>query len=449
MVRVSSRRWLMLPLETKTRELHGKMLLGLVAAERGWGVLIGSKSALRSVQAYLPRGMFFEKGVTPSMTAGLELSRSRGHRTSALCEEGLLYFGTNEYLHTPSVDYLDYLFTWGSRQAADVRAVVDRNQEKVVVSGNPRLDLVRPEWRGVFERAAGRIRERYGSIILVNTKFPTVNHVVRSIGDYTDYLKSYGKVRSKEQEAVWRRYVAFQGTVFPFMLELLPALSREFTKHTILVRPHPSENNTPWIEKARGLPNVEVVDQGNVLEWIMASDVVVHSNCVTGVEASLLGTPTVAYRPYQDEGVEFELPRAVGLEASTEAEMILMLQEVVRGDAGLREKALRRPAVIGQYIANADGRLASEVIADTISGLDLPVAEATFPIRPKGAAGAIARLKSLSPVKSVLTYNRKKFPRLVLAEVERLHAEFRGVSGLFADIQITQATDDGFCLYKP
>jgi len=243
--------------------------------------------------------------------------------------------------------------------------------------------------------------------------------------------------------------VAFQGAVFPFMLELLPALSREFAEHTILVRPHPSENNTPWIEKAKGLPNVEVVDQGNVLEWIMAADVVVHSNCVTGVEASLLGTPTVAYRPFKDEAVEFELPRDVGLEAATEEEMILTIRSLLSGDGGLREKALRPPAVAGEYIANAYGRLASEVIADTIAGLDLPAAEANFPIRPKGTAGVVARLKSLSPVKSVLTYNRKKFPPLDLGEMERLRADFQGVSGRFADIQVTQVTDDGFCVYKP
>ena len=446
---VTKRRWLMLVMETKARELYAKMLLALVAAEQGWGVLIGSKSALRNVQEYLPRGAFFEKGVTPSMSPGTELRRSLGHRVSALCEEGLLAFAPDEYLHPPSVDSLDYLFTWGARQAADVLSVMDHNHEKVVVSGNPRLDLVRPEWRGIFEQGAKQIREQYGSIILVNTKFSQCNHIVRTIGDYTDHLKAFGKIGSREHEALWRRYVARQERVFRRVLDLLPALSHAFKGHTIILRPHPSEDNAPWIEKAKGLSNVKVICEGNVLEWITAANVVLQSNCSTGVEACLLGKPTISYRPFKDEMVEFELPRRAGLQASTQAEVLSLVQGVLCGDAALRAQASVQPEVTGQYIANVDGRLACDVIMETFSTLDLPLCDGRFPIRPTGVAGALTRLKSLPIVKSMLAYNRKKFPGLDLAEMERLRADFQHVSGRFADVEITQATDDGFCVYRP
>jgi surface carbohydrate biosynthesis protein len=453
MQQVSERRWLILLMETKARELHAKMLLALVAAERGWGVLIGSKSAVRNVQSYLPRGTFLEKGVAPGTAATIERARTHGHRVSAVCEEGLLYFTPEDNrarrLDPRSMAAIDYFFAWGARHAADAHAVLERDSEKVVISGNPRLDLVRPEWRGIFAPAVRQIRERHGSIILLNTKFPTVNNIVRTIGDYTDYLKSVGRITSPVHEALWRRFVAVQRNVFPHMLDLVPALSRAFPAHTIVVRPHPSEDTAAWEEKAKGLSNVRVIYEGNVLEWIMAADVVIQNNCLTAVEAFLLDKPTIAYRPYKDDPAEFELPRRLGLQASTEAEVLSLIEGVVRGDIDVEAQASAQREVARQCIANMDGRLACDAIMETFDALDLPLCEAAFPVRPKGVGGSIARLKSLPVVKAALTYNRKKFPNLELAEMEGLRADFQDISGRFADIEITQATADGFCLYRP
>lgn len=440
-------------METKARELHAKMLLGLVAAEQGWGVLIGSKSAVRNTQSYLPRGTFLEKGIAPGAVTTIERARSHGHRVSAVCEEGLLYFTPEDNrarrLDSQSMEAIDYFFAWGARHAADVRSVIERGSEKVVVSGNPRLDLVRPEWRGVFAVAARQIRERYGPIILLNTKFPMVNNIVRTIGDYTDYLKSVGKIKSPEHEALWRRFVAVQQHVFPRMHRLVPALARAFQSHTIILRPHPSEDNAPWVETAKGLPNVEVVYEGNVLEWLMAADVAIQNNCLTAIEAFLLGKPAVSYRPFKDDGAEFELPRRLGLQASTEAEVLSLVECVIRGDIDLEAQTSAQRDVARQYVANMNGRLACDVVMETLAGLDLPLCEAVFPVRPTGIGGSITRLKSLPVVKNMLTYNRKKFPHLDLAEMKHVRADFQEVSGRFSDIEIAQATDDGFCLYRP
>ena len=454
MHRVSKRRWLILLMETKARELHAKMLLGLVAAEQGWGVVIGSKSAVRNIQSYLPRGTFLEKGIAPGTATAIERARSHGHRVSAVCEEGLLYFTPEDNrarrLDSQSMESIDYFFAWGARHAADVRSVIQRGSEKVVVSGNPRLDLVRPEWRGVFAVAARQIRERYGPIILLNTKFPTVNNIVRTTrGDYTEYLKSVGRIKSQEHEALWRRFVAVQQHVFPRMRDLVPALARAFPSHTIILRPHPSEDHAPWVETAKELPNVEVVYEGNVLEWIMAADVVLQNNCVTAIEAFLLGKPAISYRPFKDDGAEFELPRRLGLQASTEAEVLSLVEGVLRGDIDLEVQTSAQRDVARQWIANMDGRLACDAVMETFAGLDLPLCEGAFPVRPTGIGGSITRLKSLPVVKTMLTYNRSKFPHLDLAEMECVRADFQEVSGRFADIEIAQATNDGFCLYRP
>ena len=54
---VSSRKWLLLPMEIKSREFMSKTLLACHAAEGGWGVILGDGPSIRSNQMRLPRGV--------------------------------------------------------------------------------------------------------------------------------------------------------------------------------------------------------------------------------------------------------------------------------------------------------------------------------------------------------------------------------------------------------
>ena len=118
-IEVSSRRWLLLPIETKARELDGKALLAFEAAERGWGSILGRKSLRRN--ADLPRGMLIEKSIPPGRSADILQARAAGRRVSAWCEEGLVYNNANEYGHRKvektAYDLLDLYFAWGQNQA--------------------------------------------------------------------------------------------------------------------------------------------------------------------------------------------------------------------------------------------------------------------------------------------------------------------------------------------
>ena len=57
-----------IPIEVKVRELEGRTLLALAAAERGHRVLIGSKkdTLIPAVQGKLPSGVIHMKSLTPS-----------------------------------------------------------------------------------------------------------------------------------------------------------------------------------------------------------------------------------------------------------------------------------------------------------------------------------------------------------------------------------------------
>ena len=53
---MTERPWLIIPIETKVRELDAKTYLACAAAEAGFRVLLGDQNALMKRLASLPRG---------------------------------------------------------------------------------------------------------------------------------------------------------------------------------------------------------------------------------------------------------------------------------------------------------------------------------------------------------------------------------------------------------
>ncbi|MEN6292137.1 MAG: surface carbohydrate biosynthesis protein, partial [Methanobacterium sp.] len=166
---VSSRPWVIIPIETKARELHAKILLACIAAEKGWGVILGEATTIRDKQQYFPQGVFLEKSIHPGTEKLIKKSISYGNRVSAWCEEGLIYYGPDDYcerrLNIESFDMIDFFFAWGKNQADDITATLNRPKNKIVLTGNPRFDLLRKEVRGIFSTNAAKIRLKYGPII--------------------------------------------------------------------------------------------------------------------------------------------------------------------------------------------------------------------------------------------------------------------------------------------
>lgn len=441
MVTISSRRWLILPLEIKARELYAKVLLALVAAERGWGVVVGNKIATRGARDVLPKGVFLEKSVQPGWEDTIFKTRRAGHRVSVSCEEGLLYL-TKEYyrqrrISVSAFDKIDHFFAWGVRHAADL----DDFGDKIVIAGNPRVDTLRPEWRGVFRPAATAIRARYGRIILLNCRFPVANHALPSLLEVR-----HGAPPTGDNEDLWRRCIDLQAQMFPEFLRALPRLSKAFPSHTIVVRPHPLESDTPWIERARGLSNVQVTNEGSANEWILASEVAIQNNCQTGVEAYLLDQPSVSYRPFKDERAEAVLTSQIGLQASSEDELVDYLQRAIAGEIDVHGLHARQREVVDRYIANLDGALACETMMDALDSLDLPESGGRFPLTTS-TTDFLRTLRTLfSPIR---TYSLKKFPGVELAEMRQILRGFQDVSGRFGDVEIVPATNGGFCVYRP
>ena len=157
-VPVSRRKWLVFPVVNFVREFYGKLLLAAVAAERDWGVILAYKG-------YFKHDFPTNTGVAVDMIlkAGPRISNflEHGWRLCGIDEEGLIYQDGDDYVHRrvdeSVVRQMDYVFLWGQNQRNDITKHIAGIDEKLVISGNPRFDLLRPELREFYAPKATQI----------------------------------------------------------------------------------------------------------------------------------------------------------------------------------------------------------------------------------------------------------------------------------------------------
>ncbi len=447
---MSERPWLILPIETKARELDAKTYLACAAAEAGFRVLLGEQNGLLRRLAQLPRGFYIDKSIAPLKVPSFGRLKKLGFRIGAWCEEGLVYRNRDAYLHErvapQAFDEIEAFFAWGGAQATDVRGVVHDVPGRVFETGNPRLDLLRPGLRELYRPDAEALRARYGDFILINTNFGRYNHYFGR-DKALDILKTRGLVRHEKDETFFRGWIDFLGQVFHSFEDVLPRLASRFPNRNIVLRPHPSENHDTWRRIAAGIPNVHVIYEGGVIPWLLASELSIHNGCTTGIEGALADKPVLAYRKERSTIYNSFLPHRVSVNVDSFEELTGAIETVFAGNyrAPLKEDAAVRADVV-RYIASLEGPSATERILSHISALpaiplDRGTSSARLLDRSEQALRTLARTV-LAPLRSTGGYAKQKFPGLASQEIETLVERYRVLTGRFGALTVRHSHSD-------
>jgi hypothetical protein len=155
--------------------------------------------------------------------------------------------------------------------------------------------------------------------------------------------------------------------LFGYFRTLVPAIAAAFPEHSIIVRPHPSEDHVAWKEAATGHANVRVISEKSVIPWLIASSVLIHNGCTTAVEAAVLGRPAIAFRPVSHKGFDFEFPDSLSEEAYCVEELISAARDIVVGDPRSQERAAIRSEILRHHVASLEGPLASDRMVEALN----------------------------------------------------------------------------------
>ncbi len=440
---------LLIPVETKVRELDAKTLLACVAAESGFEAIIGHAGEMRRRLSALPQGTFLDKSVAPSREDMFRHYCDLGFRIVAWCEEGLTNPSDAEYLRRKvnpgALAKVDRFYAWGQRQAELIGARYPELANKLVTVGNPRIDMLRPELREFYAEAADALISRHGRYVLINTNFSLCNHK-KGKDAFLKGLRAADKVGTAEEEAYIRGWIAYKTRLFEAFKQMVCNVARAIPKTRIIVRPHPSEDHSVWERLTCDIVNVTVCSEGNVATWLIGAEAIIHNGCTTGIEGYLMGRPVLAYMPCVDPPYEPPLANALGIGVATESELIARLDAILHHAGG---------SPVGDGV---DSSIRS-ALAHTLSGLEGPLAceriVRDLKAHPPGSVSSpvrfrIALIRLVTRLRLALqypqkeggsAYNRQKFPGLAQSEIEDIVARIQTVTGRFSNLEITHLGD--------
>lgn len=455
--------FLILPIETKVREFHAKLLLSYFAAEKGFNVILGEQNEIHRHLKYLPRGIYIDKSIARTKTKSFQKTKDLGNRVVAWCEEGLTFRDRDTYLKErisiDSYNLVDIFFAWGEVQAKTVEIKVDNRHNKIICTGNPRFDLLRRPYRAIFSSEAEIIRERYGRFILINSNFSRFNHFYGR--DFViKTLKEQGRIRNQEEETFFIKWADYLGEMYAHFLSMTRYLSKIFPDYTIIIRPHPSENQETWKEQTKELDNVKIIHEGNAISWILASEVMIHNSCTTGVEAFVLEAPVICYCPVTSEIFDSVLPNSISRKAHSEDELADLLKKALADPSGYAlqdHQGADVNAFIENYIKGLNGPTACENIVSALRDLADRYPKLNHPQRLSPIASIWRKIESYAYViKPILRriikgktggsgYLRQKFPGLDLQEVQQVSVLLHNIRDRFTSIKVQAVPDTNSC----
>lgn len=393
------------PVEILTRELDGRIWLALNLLEEGHEVIIGKTPSIDQSMD------FFDPDIIFASSDHFRKYLNDFTGTAYLDMEGGIFSSRESYHNriTPEpVNSVQTFFAWGEIPAEIAEQSGCKN---VVVSGNPRFDLLHDKLAEIYKSDAQQLRNKHGNFILLNTNFARGNHENNPPIDVPEVDKQISDL------AGWHRYLCSE------FVKIAKRIDSEYQIPSVIVRPHPSENHDTYKRAFSDTDSIKVIHEGDVRNWISASKAVIHNSCTTGLESAILGTPTFAYLP---EGNPYgsDLPNVVSHKTSHKSELLARVKQIAEsGSGGEYRLDSSQKQEVKKYIHNVDC-LSAPIISEAVSGME-PRTSNNFTPEIKERARRILRYtlgdKNLmrlreTGVRESWTYLNQKFPYISTEE---------------------------------
>ncbi len=444
---------LYITIEISSRELEAKTFLACCAAAAGFDVVIGLEDMVRRYAVLGKPGVFFDKSIHSEYPPLFAFLKKLGHRIAVNDEEGLV-FNPKQYsafnLNDSVSSTVDMFFAWGDTQRDLLAKLLPEMASSAFSTSNPRMDLLHPKLRAFHETGVNAIREKYGRFCLVNTRYAFANNAIGGPA-YRARLEA-GK-NGPNIEYLLRRY-EYDVKLFNHFFEMQKQLCIRYPERNFVLRPHPSESMTPWLELAKQHKNLHVVRSGNVHQWLLASDMVIHNGCATAIEAFYLDVPCVCYRPITSEEIDIKLPNSVSYNVFDFEELCLC----VEGEKGGAMQTMRPQweSVLKPFIhTDADNLAASLMIRHLLELAKQPTERKELFTLAAKCDGWIRHLNRVLKrrVKTVLGKQKvdqgnRKWVTLSVEEFQNLLQKFSFFNSDFEKLEVTSPYQDCFRVRK-
>lgn len=437
-----------LKVEVRDRELEGRLLLALVAAERGHEILVGNLRSMLTHRHWLPPGVFHDKSLSPAgrKIALHERLDSAGFLVSSQDEEhGLLSrdyapFAARRFSEA-TLASARTVFNWGPFDAAGLANAYPSARDRMFETGSPRADLWRPEFDGLYQNLPLGLDLPERPFVLIVSNSAALGHSPfwnQARKERQRGADSDARASLAESEA---RRMALQFAHLAEVIHALRIIVPARPDLTFVVRPHHIEDASAWGELL-DLPNVLVTRGGGIGRWIRRARVVVHTASTTALEAAAAGVPSIAFTPTAHR-VDW-ISNEIGRRATTVGELASMID--ASGDPSTREawETPHAQGLLASRLGVQNGRLAADRIVDvweehlTSAHVgSLPLRRSQFLASAHRQAGVLRRGQfRIAPHPVEVIGDGTKFPRLSAPDVAQFCDGLRGALDRFRDVDV-------------
>jgi len=441
--------FLYLPVEIKVRELHSRLVLGAEALSRGWNVIVGTRlNEKHRLFEDLPPSIIVAKSGMATEMRKICAFQQRGHIYGVMDEEGFVTNANSRYSqirYPESIrDQVDFSLLWGPCQTEALGT--SDTDKKHFITGNPRLDLWRNCGYGLYDDQVRSLRAKYGKFLLVPSSFMACltpdeiaeRRIKRYIPD--NYIETI--LTKRRENAPHMKFVVES------YKKVLSKIGR--SGYSIIFRPHPADLLPVVKDHFSDIPNLVISGVGPITPWVLASSAILHFNCTTAIEATLLGRPVAQYQPELDHN-SFEILSNLGVQGiGSQFEDIQKLIAWVSAhlSSDTDNRISREFGEIEKYAFLPSDRSCSEVIMNKLETLGKPEGyiELSRPnitmIAKRSLRGLIARAKDEKIV-------APKFPETSKSEVKFTVHKILERSNRPTDFQCRKICSNLFHLIPP
>ena len=434
-------KWITIPVEVKPRDLIPHFLLGCFAVDAGMKVLIGMDNVIQNMIDQMPKGLMFEKSISPHKLGWLQKRINLGLPIVCSDAESFAFDrGDDVVLSRISLETIQLTtqyYTWGSAHTKRIERLFPAVSGCLHETGSPRFDQLRNEFRPIFSRKANEYRSRMGKYIIIMSNFA---HAIHANGPYfvASQRRQMGNVKCESDIEDYTRHNRL--LLFHF-LTLIDAISRAFRDHKIILRPHPADDHYCWNRLLETYDNVHVIYEGSSVEWIAGAEAVIHNGCTTGTEAAGLQVPAITYMPVLNERYDWHPSNEMSWRVEGEEELLDVLSDITDGKTETCVEHAYR--TLSKRIASIQGAFASEKIVEHMNAIDW---EAT--VKPPHQPLPIEnRMKPTKMVSANPNYQKQKFSGLSLEELDCLLKDIQQNAPQFNKLRVRQVAQMLFELY--
>ena len=347
--------------EIENRDFIQRMLISLELASKGNRVFLVSKYFFYKNFKYFPVGMVLDKGITNNEVQEQKKILDKKFLLSVIDEEGARYYDNEPNfidirISKKTSKRISHFFCWGKKQKTKIKFI---NENKISISGSPKYDLYNKDLDLIYE-SQKKIIKKLKPYILISSNFVYATYKNKDFKKKIELLRKEDE--SKNKLSFWNNYIKkynFKKKVLNLFIGDLIKLSNRFKKLNFILRPHPNDDQSFWLNKFKKNKNLKILSDFSIEPWIKECECLLSNNCTTTIEASLIEKKTINYSPIKRKKEKYFFN-----DLSYNVKSIKKLIEIIKIKKKIHKKKLKR---FNDYIYFDPNKKSYKIISDKLN----------------------------------------------------------------------------------